>query len=243
LSDFDDVLKLSDWNFQSVLKNINWNHKRDAFFTDHDGLLILENHHQILAHWSRALETIYSDSPALPFIREAQVSAQDFICVCSLGLYKNSASSIRTIFESTLYFSYFKDHLVELASVTRNKFHLSRSKIINYHIEHTPNFGNLYSSSNLEQTLDKMYSEVSNIVHSSQPGIWHQSEILGKKEYNKAIAKEAILLFKKTINVINLLLLCTLTYEEWITINPVSRKLFLKKITNPQMQLINKQVL
>ena len=117
--------------FVDTLKNIDWNSSRDDFFTKEDNQLTsLEEYLQVLAHWAKSLETIYQNNPALPFLREAQVSAQDFISVYSLSLYKNSAASMRTVFESILYFSYFKDHAVELQSVTRDKFHLSRSQII-----------------------------------------------------------------------------------------------------------------
>lgn len=204
-------------------------------------LPLIEEHLQILAHWAKSLETIYQNNPALPFVREAQVSAQDFISVYTLNLYKNSAASMRTVFESILYFSYFKDHSVELKSVTRDKFHLSRSQIVNYHDKHTEYFSSIYKTTSLDTILDNMYSDVSNIVHSSQPGIWHQRAVLGEKKYSSAIAKETAKLFVQTIKVINLLLLCTLTYDEWLTIPTKSRKLFLSKVSDSQINLINKQ--
>jgi len=228
--------------FVETLKNIDWNSRKDEFFDmDDEQLLLIEEHLQILAHWSKSLETIYQDNHALPFVREAQVSAQDFISVYTLSLYKNSAASMRTVFESILYFSYFKDHSVELKSVTRDKFHLSRSQIIKYHEKHTENFSSIYKKTSLDSILDNMYSDVSNIVHSSQPGIWHQHAVLGEKRYNSAIAKETAQLFVQTIRVINLLLLCTLTYDEWLTIPTASRKLFLSTVSELQIKLINKQ--
>lgn len=230
--------------FIETVKGINWNARKDEFFAKEDNsILEIEKYLQVLAHWAKSLETIYQDNFALPFLREAQVSAQDFISVYSLSLYKNSASSMRTIFESILYFSYFKDHSVELKSVTRDKFHLSRSQIINYHIQHTASFGSIYNKINLNEVLDNMYSEVSNIVHSSQPGIWHQRAILGEKAYNSLIAKETVRLFTQTIKVVNLLLLCTLTYDEWLTVPLESRKIFIHNITDEQLKLINKHVI
>ena len=228
--------------FVDTLKNIDWNSSRDDFFTKEDNQLTsLEEYLQVLAHWAKSLETIYQNNPALPFLREAQVSAQDFISVYSLSLYKNSAASMRTVFESILYFSYFKDHAVELQSVTRDKFHLSRSQIISYHEKHTENFASIYKKTSLDSILDNMYSEVSNIVHSSQPGIWHQRALLGKKSYDSHIANETAKLFIQTIKVINLLLLCTLNYDEWITVPNKSRKVFLALLTESQIELINKQ--
>ena len=225
-----------------TLKNIDWNSSRDDFLAQKDNQLSnLEEYLQILAQWAKSLETIYQYNPALPFLREAQVSAQDFISVYSLSLYKNSAASMRTIFESVLYFSYFKDHSVELQSVSRDKFHLSRSQIISYHEKHTENFASIYKKTSLDSILDNMYSDVSNIVHSSQPGIWHQRAILGEKSYNSHIASETAKLFIKTIKVINLLLLCTLSYDEWLTVPNKSRKNFLNLLTSKQVELINKQ--
>ncbi|SBS63412.1 hypothetical protein [Vibrio atlanticus] len=231
-------------DFQVCLQEIDWNSKRDRCLSDGSNQIdSLEHNFQILAHWSKSLETIYHGNDALPFLREAQVSAQDFACVYSLGLYKNSAASMRTIFESILYFSYFKDHNVELKSVTRSKFHLSRSKILQYHDDHTPNFASISVKTKLKDFLDNMYSDVSNIVHSSQPGVWHQIATLGEKEYTSSIAKEVISLFNETIRVINLLLLCTLTYDEWLTVPHKCRKFFLQGLTEHQLSLIDKQVI
>jgi hypothetical protein len=227
-----------------TLQGVDWNSRKDEFFSmECNGLEAIESHLQILARWARSLETIYQDNPALPFIREAQVSAQDFISVYSLSLYKNSAASMRTIFESVLYFSYFKDHPIELKSVMRDGFHLSRTQIINYHIKHTENFASIYQKTDLENTLDNMYSDVSNIVHSSQPGVWHQIARLGEKKYDNVIATETTQLFMRTMEIINLLLLCTVTYEEWLAVEIKSRRIFLKGLTPNQARLINKQVI
>lgn len=226
-----------------LLKNIDWNSRKDEFFSQEKNHLVsIESQLQILAHWSKSLETIYNGNPALPFVREAQVSAQDFISVYSLHLYKNSAASMRTVFESILYFSYFKDHSIELKSVLRDKFHLSRSKILTYHEKHTANFSSIYTKTGLDNILDNMYSDVSNIVHSSQPGIWHQRAVLGEKSFDPVIAEETANLFIQTIKVINLLLLCTLSYEEWLTVPTNSRRIFLSLITENQMKLLNKQI-
>lgn len=230
--------------FFETLQNIDWNSSRDVFFQKKDNQLsFLEENLNVLAHWAKSLETIYQNNPALPFIREAQVSAQDFISVYSLSLYKNAAASMRTVFESILYFSYFKDHSVELQSVARDKFHLSRSQIISYHEKHTENFASIYKRTSLDCILDNMYSDVSNIVHSSQPGIWHQRAVLGQKTYDSRIANETAKLFIQTIKVINLLLLCTLRYDEWLTVPNKSRKIFLALLTDNQIELINKQTI
>ncbi|OUD44787.1 hypothetical protein BS624_14730 [Vibrio parahaemolyticus] len=149
---------------------------------------------------------------------------------------------MRTVFESILYFSYFKDHSIELKSVLRDKFHLSRSKILTYHEKHTANFSSIYTKTGLDNILDNMYSDVSNIVHSSQPGIWHQRAVLGEKSFDPVIAEETANLFIQTIKVINLLLLCTLSYEEWLTVPTNSRRIFLSLITENQMKLLNKQI-
>ena len=229
--------------FLKTLRNIDWNERKEEFFKkEGNQLLTLEENLKTLAHWAQSLETIYQDNPALPFVREAQISAQDFISMYSLGMYKNSASSMRTVFESILYFSYFKDHSIELKSVSRDKFHLSRSQIISYHERHTENFASIYKTTNLGNILGTMYSDVSNIVHSSQPGIWHQEVTLGKKTYNNKIATETANLFTQTIEVINLLLLCTLTYEEWLTVPIKSRKVFLKGLSPEQIRKISKQI-
>lgn len=227
---------------KDTINNIDWNKLRDKFTSKSEIFTPAENKFQLLAHWSRALETIYSDSMALPFIKEAQISSQDFFCSCSLGLYKCSASSIRTIFESVLYFSYFKDHPKELDSVVRRNLYMSRATLIDYHRSHTNSFDALYENTKLKRDLEQIYKEVSSIVHGQKPGTWHPTHILSQRDFDEKICHEAVNLYCRTVDVINLLLLCTLDYNEWITINPGSRKLILSVVHEDQLSIIDKDI-
>ncbi|EOV0854466.1 hypothetical protein ACOKV8_004582 [Vibrio parahaemolyticus] len=230
-------------NFKTTIENIDWNNLRDAFTSQESLFGKAEEKFQLLAHWSKAIETIYSDNIALPFIREAQISSQDFFCSCSLALYKCSASSIRTIFESVLYFSYFKDHVKELDSVVKRNLYMSRASLIDYHINHTDSFESLYTETNLKSELESIYKEVSSIVHGQKPGTWHSTHKLENRQFEERIAVEAVNLYCRTIDVINLLLLCTISYSEWITISPISRKFIIATLKEDQIKLIDKHVI
>lgn len=227
---------------EDTLNTIDWNQLRDKFTSTPELFSPAESKFQLLAHWARALETIYIDNKALPFLREAQISSQDFFCSCSLGLYKCSASSIRTVFESILYFSYFKDHPKELDSVVRRNLYMSRAALIEYHRSHTNSFHALYENTKLKSDLELIYKEASSIVHGQKPGTWHSTYILSQRSFDPHICEESIKLFCRTIDVINLLLLCTLDYSEWTTINPSSRKLMLSALTETQLSMIDKDV-
>lgn len=227
---------------KDTINSVDWNELRNQFTSSSELFLPAEKKFKLLAHWARGLETIYTDNRALPFLREAQISSQDFFCSCSLGLYKCSASSIRTVFESVLYFSYFKDHLKELDSVITRNLYMSRSVLIEYHRNHTNSFDALYTDTKLKSDLEQIYKEASSIIHGQKPGTWHPTHILSERKFDPDICKEAVSLYCRTVDVINALLLCTLDYTEWTTINPNSRKIILSELNEEQLSIINKDI-
>src|SRR5262245_26782443 len=70
-----------------------------------------------LATLSKQFESADRGNPALSFIREMQVSSQYVVVLTALALYKPAASAMRCMLESALYYTYFRCHPSELATL------------------------------------------------------------------------------------------------------------------------------
>lgn len=223
------------------LAQINWNDNTAEAAKEEDLFCEAQKQLKLLALWCKQLENIYRNNPALPFIREAQVSTQDLCCLISLGIYKCSASSLRTLLESMLYFSYFKDHPVELKSlVTVKPYYLSKKDILDYHLVHTEHFNRKYKAISLNDKLEAVYSEISAIVHGQMPGAWHSSGSLTDKKFNKQLATLVVEQLTKTMQVINPFLLILINDDEWRNIDHNVQKVFLSGMSQPTKQAIGK---
>ena len=125
----------------SVLKDVNWVANIDAAFKDTNVLAKLENALYRIAVWSMQLERADAGNPALCFIREMQVAAQQGAALVGLCVYKASAAAARTLLETCLYYTYFRTHPEELATLVRvDKYYVGKGDVLDYHRTHTRNF-------------------------------------------------------------------------------------------------------
>lgn len=228
-------------NINERINSIPWSDicassRIDSDLFNKDGAAALHK----LSNWCKQIENSYKDNDALPFIREAQVSSQDFFCLISLGLYKASASSLRTILESFLYFSYFKDHPVELKTLIRtNSYYITKQDIVSYHNIHTPKYITLARDTGLSSELEKSYAKISAIVHGQLPGAWHASSLLDKR-YSHELTQEAISEFTSIVKIINYLMLIIISDEDWNNTCHQVRDLLLKGISKDVKVKLNR---
>src|SRR4051812_8023487 len=89
-------------------------------FAAGDGPKVITEGLQQLAVWSSQLETVDSGNPALVFIRDMQVQGHYGSTCIAMALYKPAAGCLRAMVECALYFTYFREHPAELATLTRN---------------------------------------------------------------------------------------------------------------------------
>lgn len=205
-------------NLSTQITSIDWNNNCTQSTQELDLFNKIESASIKLAIWCKIIENVYNKNLALPFIREAQVSMQDFCCLISLGLYKSSASSLRTILESFLYFSYYKDHYVELNSLLNGVF-ISKSEILEYHQIHTIHFKNKSQHIGLSNNISILYSELSAIIHGQKPGSWHSSVEISNKCFNSSLACEAAGHYIKLIELINYFMLIIIPDDEWLSLD------------------------
>ncbi|ELP6741180.1 hypothetical protein WD376_004259 [Vibrio vulnificus] len=224
-----------------VVRSVNWNENCTSAVDDTEIYTIGEKSLVKLSNWCRQIENVYNNNPSLPFIREAQVSAQDFFCLVSLGLYKSSASSLRTILESFLYFSYFKDHPVELNSLINvAKYYISKADILAYHNLHTPDFTDRSRRVGLTSRLEKSYAKISAIVHGQMPGVWHSSPSLANKRYDKDLVKEAINEFVEVVGIVNLMMLMLISDEDWNNIDQKVKAILINGVDSKFINLLDR---
>jgi hypothetical protein len=169
----------------AVLKRINWAANIDAAFKDKDSLAKVENALYRVAVWSKQLETADKGNPALCFIREMQVAAQQAAALLGLCLYKGSAAAARTLLETCFYYTYFRTHLEELATLVRDpKYFITKTDILDHHRAHTQHFMDYQNLFGLIGNLETWYSRVSAVVHGQIPGAWNTHSALKDIGFN-----------------------------------------------------------
>lgn len=77
-----------------------------------------------------------------------------------LAMYKASASSMRAMLEAGLYYTYFRTHPEELATLVSDaRYFIGKSEIIDYHKLHSAGFKSNQEKLGLITKLDSWYSE------------------------------------------------------------------------------------
>ncbi|MEZ9432281.1 hypothetical protein AB4224_02850 [Vibrio lentus] len=214
---------------KETLLDIDWNEICKDATSNGEAYDKLGKDLELLNRWFSELINIHKDNDALPFIYEAHASANDFCAALSLGLYKLTATSIRTILESLLNFSYYKDHHRELKTlVTNDSFYLGKKEIIEYHKLHTPDFNERASELNTVDNLNKLYKEISRIIHGQIPGQWYTNPELKNKKHEQDTFELAVSYFNELVKIITQFHISSLADSEWSSMNFRSRNLFLK---------------
>ena len=214
---------------ENAIKQVDWNDIVSKSVANTSQITKIEEDLEVLQYWLRELINKHSENRALPFLYEANSSINDFCSSSSLGLYKLSASSIRTILEAFLNFSYYKDHPVELTTLVHNdSFYLGKKEIIDYHSLHSLGFGQRADELNAIDLLNTLYKEVSQIIHGQVPGKWNNCSTLNEIAYKEEMLLIAFEAFERLVRVINLFHVSSLSDEEWNGLNIRSRSLFLK---------------
>jgi hypothetical protein len=218
---------MSSAELKKALSKIDWKANVDLLINNTSELSAIHECYMRLALWSKELESADKDNPALSFIREMQVAGYHAGTLISLALYKPAASSMRIILETALFYSYFRTHLCELATLVRNdQYYMQKSDIIAYHKLHTPNFSEL----NLITRLDKWYKDISSVIHGQKPGAWLRQIELSDVRHIDDLKETAIENFRECTGIVNDFFLCTIDRELWHGFSHSSKKELLKGI-------------
>jgi hypothetical protein len=219
-------------NLVDVLKGINWGANIDAAYTDATTLSTVETMLHRIAVWSNQLEIADEGNPALCFLREMQVAMQQIAISLGLCTYKSAAAAARTSVETCLYYSYFRTHQEELATLVRvEKFYVSKSDIVEYHKTHTADFSTKQQVFGLIGELDSWYSKISAVIHGQIPGAWNTHTSIAQIGFNQATHTLALQTVIKAEALIHQILLCTVGGHFWSIFAPDAKKELVKGIS------------
>src|SRR5258708_22646267 len=164
---------------KKALRAIDWKAHISEFLADEEASSRASECNLRIAIWSRQLDRLDEGNPALPFIREMQSAGHFVSALLALALYRPAAAAIRGSLEAALYYTYFRAHPRELATLVRNdKFYVSKGDILEYHKLHSPRFSECQNALNLNDRLTAWYGRLSAILHGQIPGMWHYQRAL-----------------------------------------------------------------
>ncbi|WP_050382302.1 hypothetical protein [Bradyrhizobium pachyrhizi] len=194
----------------AAVKAVDWNANVTAFLSDSSITKVMAQRNLRLAIWARQFEISDHGNPALCFIREMQIAGQHVAALTALALYKPAAGSMRTMLEAAMYYTYFRTHPSELATVVRDPtYYVDKRTILEYHKVHTANFVDLQRKLGLVSRLEKWYSRTSAIVHGQIPGTWMDHHTIAEISPIKATEGLVLANLKEGEEIVHRLFLCT----------------------------------
>ena len=201
---------------QVALASVSWTNNINTFLADAKSAKKLADTNLKLAVWASQLENADKGNPALCFVREMQVAGQHVAVLVALSLYKPAAGSIRSMFESALYYTYLRSHPSELESLARGMgYYLEKKEVIEFHKEHTFRFNELQQKLGVLSRLEKWYGSVSSLVHGHLPGAWIEHKSVAEIKPIKTTQDLAVDTFAEGGDIVHRLFLCTVAQQLW----------------------------
>lgn len=213
----------------SALQSVDWNANVSVLCGNAPAVARLEAASVRLAVWAKQFEnTEGKDNPAICFIREMQSAGHFTVTASALACYKLAASGMRTILETALYYSYFRSHPSELATLVRDdKWYISKQEILDYHATHGAKFAEHQKKLPLIGELNTWYSKISAIVHGQIPGVWHSQGGISSTKPDDKLLEVVMLEFEQCIRIVDRLFFLTVGQELWPNFSPSAKKALL----------------
>lgn len=230
---------MSTDKLDAALSQVDWAANVKSFSTDTEVKEKFAACNLRLAIWSKQLEDSDNGNPALTFIREMQMDGQLVVALVALALYKPAANSIRTLIETALYYTYFRTHRSELATLLRNnEYFIDKGEIISYHKLHTVNFTLFQEKLGLLTRLKSCYGPLSAIVHGQVPGMWHATSSLRTIAPNRKIQDDVISKFTESEETVHRLFLATVAPALWDDFSTLAKKALLKGLPGDVKEIL-----
>ncbi|WP_290600302.1 hypothetical protein [Janthinobacterium sp.] len=225
---------------ENAMKAVDWNANVEVFLQDQSLMSEIDQSCIRLAIWAKQLENIDSKNPAISFVRAMQISSHHAVATMGLAMYKASAASIRGIVENVLYYTYFRTHPAELASLVRDaNYYVSKGEILSFHKTHSPDFMKLQNKFGLLSRIENWYSAISAIVHGQIPGVWTDQKGIADTKPNISTLKMAVKEFCEGEKIVHDLLLITIGKENWDAFSHTSKKILLSGVSGDQKNILN----
>jgi hypothetical protein len=210
---------------KEALDSIDWKKNVSDFLGTADIPGAIAQANLRLAIWSKQFENSDRGNPALSFVREMQVAGFNVAALTGLALYKPAAAAMRTIFETALYYTYFRTHLSELTTLTRNPdYYVQKSDLLEYHKIHSAMFGILQARFGLIQKINTWYRFVSSITHGQIPGIWIEHKSMGEIKHSRILLEQVTNTFCSGEEIVHQLFLCTVGRDLWDGFSSLAKK-------------------
>jgi len=201
---------------KSALSTVDWNSNVSEFLKEEGICDTMEKCNVRLAIWAKQFEIADRGNPSLAFITEMQVAGHLVAALTSWALYKPAAAAMRTMMETALYYTYFRTHPSELATLARQpNFIIYKEYILDYHKTHTPDFLKLQDQFGLIGKCKEWYKMISSIVHGQLPGKWVNHKPLADTKHVKGTLSTVLKSFSEGEEIVHQLFLCTAGRELW----------------------------
>jgi hypothetical protein len=139
---------------------------------------------------------------------------------------------MRAMFESALYYTYFRSHPLELQTLVRDSsYFVDKKQIFLFHNAHTPSFKIKQEAVGLTSSVDRWYSTVSAVIHGQIPGKWVTSVRIDKISFHPTVFVEASEAFEASCTLIHSLFLCTVEARRWTSFTHAAKIELLKGLT------------
>lgn len=209
----------------AALTAVNWNGSVSAFLKNASAMDRIARANLCLAIWSKQFEDADQGNPALCFVRDFQIAGHHVAALAALALYRPAAAAMRGILEAALYYTYFRKHLAELATLSRDsEYYVSKTELLEYHTRHTPEFIKLQNLLDLKHRLNRWYSAVSAIIHGQIPGAWVDHRSLAEIGYSEGTLQIVVNTFTECEETVHRLFLCTIGRELWDSFTSTAKR-------------------
>jgi len=218
-----------------ALKSVDWNGNISELCANDPVASRIEACNMKLALWSRQLEMIEAGNPALSFVREMQHGGHNVACTLALALYKPAASAMRSLVECALYYTYFRSHQAELATLVRDdKYYVSKKEIVQFFSRHVPDFSARQSVLGYLERLERWYSLTSSIVHGQIPGQWSNGKAVSDIKHDLAVLEQGVVHFEEAVYLVQSTFICVLGENIWGMVESDAKGAFCKGMSGDQ---------
>jgi hypothetical protein len=226
-------------SLRKALAAIDSNKLRNEFLADATVIQAVANGCERVALWSNQLVSAEPDNPAAPFLHEMQRSSHDVAALLSVALYIPAAAAMRTTCETAIYYTYFRNHSAELATLATNPdYYISKAEVLEFHKVHSPSYRMAARTLGFPTELDIWYGKVSAVIHGQVPGAWGRRLALKDTKHEAAVLKLALKMYAQGTDVIHKLLLLTAGAELWGRFHHEAKKAWLKGMPAEQRTLL-----
>lgn len=211
------------------LGKINWVENVNSSLLNADLLGKVDVSAHKNAVWISQVFSAEQGNPALAFLTETAALSQQAPALACCCYYRSAVSASRAIVESALYYTYFRNHQAELATLLRDQnFYISKSDVLDFHKIHTENFNTYQSRLNFISSLDKWYKKVSSVTHAQVPGNLSGNLNLADLSFDKTLFDESISIVLEAWEIVNRLFFSTLSQDLWRVFSPDAKITLLK---------------